>query len=101
MKTVILLIVLAFFSIPAFAAGFWKMNGVMAAYPGGPLGAPFAAPIDNPTKYKTADDCNDAIAELTQTVPVFAAINNGHVLPTETAKGGYVAVAAKCFNHQE
>ena len=101
MKKIILLIVLTFFVIPAFAADYWKMTGVMAAYPGGPLGSPFSAPIDNPAKYADEKTCNAAIRKLTQTVPVFAAVNNGNVLPTEDAKGGYVAVAAKCFKYQE
>lgn len=97
MKTVILLIVLTFLSIPAFAADFWQMKGVMAVYPGGPLNNPFSSPIADPTEYKFEEDCDAAITQLAQTLPIVSAINKGVALPPQPSIGGFVAVAAKCY----
>jgi hypothetical protein len=95
MKKMLLAVALCM-AMPVFAAGdSWTMTGVMAVYPG-TVNEPFSAPIVNPTQYKSKGDCDDAIIEIASTQPILVMINNGVVLPPQTAACGYVAVAASC-----
>lgn len=101
MKKLFTVFALLFIAFDVMAADTWKMTGVMAVYPGGPLNNPFSAPIVNDSAYKSEADCDAAIGKITQSHPQVAAINNGHLLPADKAASGYVAVAATCLKHSE
>ena len=100
MKNLFSIFALCFFSATAFAADYWTMTGVMAAYPG-IVNNPFSAPIINDARYKSETDCDNAINQISQSHPLITAIDKGRVLPPQETAGGWVAVAATCLKHTE